>query len=77
MLSTGRRRTAGAGRQPQAELQRSMSVDAAIREMTHVCLVQILGNSSAVAAGLGGHEHVHQARVGIRKLRTVLAELGP
>jgi CHAD domain-containing protein len=29
-----------------------------------------------VAAG-GGHEHVHQVRVGIRKLRTVLRELGP
>ena len=61
---------------PAAELHRSMSVDAAVREMTRVCLAQILGNTSAVAAGLGGHEHVHQARVGIRKLRTVLAEFG-
>jgi triphosphatase len=61
---------------PAAELHRQMSVDAAVREMTRVCLAQILGNTSAVAAGLGGHEHVHQARVGIRKLRTVLAEFG-
>ncbi len=61
---------------PPTELLRSMSLDAALREMTRVCLVQILGNTSAVAAGLGGHEHVHQARVGIRKLRTVLAEFG-
>ncbi len=76
MLSTGAAELP-VRKAPQAELQRSMSVDAAIREMTRVCLVQILGNSSAVAAGLGGHEHVHQARVGIRKLRTVLAELGP
>ncbi len=62
---------------PLAELQPSMSIDGAIREMTRVCLVQILGNTSAVAAGLGGNEHVHQARVGIRKLRTILAEFGP
>jgi inorganic triphosphatase YgiF len=61
---------------PTAQLHPQMSVDAAVREMTRVCLVQITGNTSAVAAGLGGHEHVHQARVGIRKLRTVLAEFG-
>ncbi len=61
---------------PAAELHSQMSIDGAVREMTRVCLAQILGNTSAVAAGLGGHEHVHQARVGIRKLRTVLAEFG-
>jgi CHAD domain-containing protein len=51
-----------------------MSVDGAVREITRVCLVQILGNTSAIAADLADHEHVHQARVGIRKLRTVLRE---
>jgi CHAD domain-containing protein len=63
-------------RAPAAELREQMSVDAAVREMIRVCLIQILGNTSAIAAGLGGHEHAHQARVGIRKLRTVLAEFG-
>lgn len=59
-----------------ATLHRRMSVDAAVREMVRACTVQILANSSAVAAGLGGHEHIHQTRVGIRKLRTVLREFG-
>jgi inorganic triphosphatase YgiF len=62
---------------PTPALDKSMSVDAALREMTRACLLQILGNTSAIAAGLAGHEHVHQARVGIRKLRTVLREFGP
>lgn len=59
-----------------ASLHRHMSVDAALREMVRACTVQVLANSSAVAAGLGGHEHIHQTRVGIRKLRTVLREFG-
>lgn len=61
---------------PAAGLHERMSIDTAVREMTRVCLIQILGNTSAIAAGFGGHEHVHQARVGIRKLRTVLTEFG-
>lgn len=59
-----------------AHLHPEMSIDAAVREMVRACTVQVLANSSAVAAGLGGHEHIHQARVGIRKLRTVLREFG-
>ena len=61
---------------PLAQLNPTMSVDAALREMTRACLVQIMGNTSAVARGVGGDEHVHQARVGIRKLRSVLREFG-
>jgi CHAD domain-containing protein len=48
--------------------------------MVRVCLVQVVGNAGAAASGRahdGGHEHVHQVRVGIRKTRTVLHELGP
>ncbi len=59
-----------------AHLHRDMSVDAAVREMVRACTVQVLANAGAVSAGLGGHEHIHQARVGIRKLRTVLREFG-
>jgi triphosphatase len=61
---------------PAPALHRDMSIDAAIREMTRACLVQIMGNASAAAAELGGHEHVHQARIGIRKLRTVFRVFG-
>lgn len=67
-------------RAPRAHLDATMSVDAATREMVRVCLVQVVGNAGAAASGAaagGGHEHVHQVRVGIRKLRTVLRELGP
>lgn len=39
-------------------------------------LEQILGNARELAAGTGGDEHVHQLRVGLRRLRTVLRELG-
>jgi len=38
--------------------------------------VQVMGNASAVAGGVGDDEHVHQARIGIRKLRTVLSVFG-
>ena len=76
MLSKGLT-TLPVAKAPTPQLDASMSMDAALREMTRACLVQVLGNTSAVAAGLAGHEHVHQARVGIRKLRTVLREFGP
>jgi len=58
-------------------LTASMGLDAAVREMVRACLVQVLRNTSAIANGLGDPEHVHMARVGIRKMRTVLSEFGP
>ena len=39
------------------------------------CLAQILANASEVAAGSKDAEHVHQLRVGIRRLRTALREM--
>lgn len=63
-------------RTPLPELRADMSVDAAVREMMRACLMQVMGNASAVAGGLGDDEHVHQARIGIRKLRTVLSVFG-
>lgn len=38
-------------------------------------LRQVLGNARELAAGVGGDQHVHQLRVGIRRLRTTLREL--
>jgi inorganic triphosphatase YgiF len=60
---------------PTPVLTDDMSVDAALREITRACMVQIMGNCSAIAAGVGSNEHIHQARVGLRKLRTALREL--
>ena len=39
------------------------------------CLQQILGNASEIVEGSGDDEHVHQLRIGIRRLRTALREL--
>jgi triphosphatase len=40
-------------------------------------LRQVLGNARELAAGSGGDAHVHQLRVGLRRLRTALRELQP
>jgi triphosphatase len=39
-------------------------------------LQQVLGNARELAAATGGDAHVHQARVGLRRVRTALHELG-
>ena len=39
------------------------------------CLHQILPNASEVASGSSDPEHIHQLRVGLRRLRTALREL--
>jgi len=45
------------------------------RRVLSTCLQQILANASEVGAGSSDPEHVHQLRVGIRRLRTALREL--
>lgn len=50
--------------------------DQQLRAMVRNCLWQILPNASKVAAGSEGSEQVHQLRVGLRRLRTVLRDLG-
>lgn len=39
------------------------------------CLAQILANASEIVEGSGDATHVHQLRIGIRRLRTALREL--
>nr|MDP2191616.1 CYTH and CHAD domain-containing protein [Rhodoferax sp.] len=41
------------------------------------CMDQVLANASDVAGGCTGEEHIHQLRVGLRRLRTALRELEP
>ena len=38
-------------------------------------LQQVLGNARELAAGVGGDGHIHQLRIGLRRLRTALREL--
>ena len=47
------------------------------RGVLRATLEQVLSNASEVAAGSIDEEHVHQLRVGLRRLRTALRELAP
>ena len=53
-----------------------MNLDAALRCTVATCVAQILANADEVAAGSPDPDHVHQLRVGLRRLRTALRELG-
>lgn len=57
-------------------LDESMAGVEVLRAVVQNCLAQILPNASEVAAGSDEAEHVHQLRVGLRRLRTALRELG-
>lgn len=59
-----------------SEVCASESASGSVAAMLETGLQQVLGNAREVAAGTGGDEHVHQLRVGIRRLRTLLRELG-
>ena len=61
----------------QPPLTREMSSDAALRCLVGSCLEQLLPNLSALAVGVGTAGHLHQARVGLRRLRTALTLWGP
>lgn len=62
-------------RRPQ--VRRGMNGEALLGATLDSCLTHLLANASEVAAGLPAEETVHQLRVGIRRLRTALRELGP
>ncbi len=53
-------------------LERGIGIDAAFRAVVGNCLEHILPNASEVASGKHAPEHVHQLRVGLRRLRTAL-----
>ncbi len=53
-------------------LAKSPSLIDARRQVLRSCADQVIVNASQVAAGEHGDEHVHQLRVGLRRLRTAL-----
>ncbi len=61
--------------QPLA-LDASLAPQTAVSAMLANVLRQILPNAADVAEALGQAEHVHQLRVGLRRLRSVLHEFG-
>ena len=76
----GERLAQGAPQWPvvKAGAHRSAVPDAAaawLHDSVVGCLAQVVPNADAIASGQGGAEHVHQMRVGLRRLRTVLREL--
>ncbi len=52
------------------------SADAALRNIVGACLEQVLPNAADVAGGVAGPEHLHQLRVGLRRLRSTLHAFG-
>jgi triphosphatase len=54
---------------------RAMSGEQMLRTLAATCLSQILPNASEIAAGSLEAEHVHQLRVGLRRLRSALREM--
>ena len=51
-------------------LKRPMSAHAAWQAVLRECTAQITANASQIASGEHGDEHVHQLRVGLRRLRS-------
>ena len=54
------------------QLAADLTVDAALRAVVANCLDHLLPNASEVAGGEYTDEHLHQWRVGLRRLRTAL-----
>lgn len=57
------------------EVRASDNAPGSVGAMLDAGLQQVLGNARELAAGTGGDDHVHQLRVGLRRLRTLLREL--
>ena len=58
-----------------ARLEHSADAPTLMRALLQATLAQVLANVSDLADGITAAETIHQARVGLRRLRTVLREL--
>jgi triphosphatase len=72
LLSRGET-VAPAGLGQPVQLKRKMTLRDARLAVLRCCADQVLVNASQVAAGTHSDEHVHQLRVGLRRLRCALA----
>lgn len=64
--------TSSPKRADDSPLTRGMSLADAWRSATRDCLAQALPNASEIAAGSHTEEHVHQLRVALRRLRSLM-----
>jgi len=74
LLAEGRTAGEAVHAQP-VRYPRKASSGEVVRAVLASCLAHVIGNASEIAAGSEDEEHVHQLRVGIRRLRTALREL--
>ena len=56
---------------------RAMDGQTLLRRMVGACLAQIRPNAGALAQGSDDPEHVHQLRVGLRRLRSTIGAMRP
>ena len=56
---------------------RAMDGEAMLRRMAGACLAQIVPNAAAIAGGSRDPEHVHQLRIGLRRLRSAARGMAP
>jgi triphosphatase len=74
----GRRLAEGAGEPPPVrtcEVVPAQGRSPLLAAILDAGLQQVLGNARELAAGTGGDPHIHQLRVGLRRLRSALREL--
>lgn len=71
LLARGETRAAAAMAAPPA-LAAALDLARGRRAVLAACAEQVLANASQVASGDHGDEHVHQLRVGLRRLRSAL-----
>jgi inorganic triphosphatase YgiF len=60
----------------RAQVSNDMGGALFLRAVLRSTLDQVLANASEIASGSTAEEHIHQLRVGIRRTRTALRELG-
>lgn len=63
------------GLEDKPELKSDANGQQMVKAVFQSCLNQILANASEIASGSQNAEHIHQLRVGIRRLRTAMREL--
>lgn len=69
LLARGTRVAPARGAEPLV-LNREMSPHAAWQVVLRECVAHVVANASQIASGEHGDEHVHQLRVGLRRLRS-------
>lgn len=60
---------------PAAEVPPARSRSGLLAAIVESGLQQVLGNARELAAGTGGDGHIHQLRIGVRRVRSALREL--